>query len=377
MPVTPGKDPEPTEEKKGHLTVDKVTTSKTPEKGYNTGDTIEYKITVTNDGNLTITDITVTDELTGDEWQLESLAPGESKDYTTAYTVTEADVKAGEVLNVATAKGTSPDPENPEPPVKPGVDPEPTVNKKGHLTVNKVTTSKTPEGGYPVGSTVEYKITVINDGNLTITNVTVTDELTGDEWKLASLAPGESKEFTTSYKVTKADAEAGKVVNTATAKGTSPDPENPEVPSRDGTVPVPVAPVEPGTYTITYKLNGGIYDGSTKDIVEQYPEGTVISIHEAPTREGYVFDYWKGSAYQPGDKYTVTGDHVFVAQWKEAEKEKTTDDTDDDDSDGSKRSGGKSPRTGDDSQAGMWLLMLLLAAAGTLGTSVYRKKSRK
>ena len=70
-------------------------------------------------------------------------------------------------------------------------------------------------------------------------------------------------------------------------------------------------------FTITYKLNGGTYDGSTNDIVETYDAGTVISIHEAPVREGHTFTYWKGSEYQPGDKYTVTEDHTFEAQWKE------------------------------------------------------------
>ena len=77
-------------------------------------------------------------------------------------------------------------------------------------------------------------------------------------------------------------------------------------------------------------------------IVEIYSAGEVISIHEAPTREGYVFDYWKGSEYQPGDKYTVVEDHVFTAQWKKAAKP--------DDDDGKKdNSGGKrgSARTGD------------------------------
>ena len=42
----------------------------------------------------------------------------------------------------------------------------------------------------------------------------------------------------------------------------------------------------------------------------------VITIIDAPDRDGYTFTYWKGSSYQPGDKYTVTGDHTFTAQWK-------------------------------------------------------------
>lgn len=80
-------------------------------------------------------------------------------------------------------------------------------------------------------------------------------------------------------------------------------------------------PPDPMMYTITYVLNGGSYNGSTDNIVETYPAGTGILIHEAPTREGYTFDYWKGSAYQPGDVYTVTEDHTFVAQWKANDEE--------------------------------------------------------
>ena len=72
----------------------------------------------------------------------------------------------------------------------------------------------------------------------------------------------------------------------------------------------------PRTFKITYKLNGGTYDGKGDDIVETYPENTVISIHEAPVRDGYTFIYWLGSVYYPGDSYTVTEDHTFIAVWK-------------------------------------------------------------
>ena len=49
--------------------------------------------------------------------------------------MTEADVLAGEVVNVATAKGKSPDPKEPDVPVEPGKDPEPTV-REYRLTIN-------------------------------------------------------------------------------------------------------------------------------------------------------------------------------------------------------------------------------------------------
>ena len=74
---------------------------------------------------------------------------------------------------------------------------------------------------------------------------------------------------------------------------------------------------EEATYSITYNLNGGSYNNSTADIVETYKNGTVITIHEEPVREGYTFLYWKGSEYQPGDSYTVSEDHTFTAQWSE------------------------------------------------------------
>ena len=252
VPVTPGEDPEPTEDKNGHLTVEKVTTS-TPANGetYALGEEITYKITAKNDGNMTITDVTVSDELTGDEWTIASLAPGASEEFETSYTVTEKDILNGTVLNVATAKGTSPDPDKPEVPVTPGEDPEPTEDKNGHLTVEKVTTS-TPANGetYALGEEITYKITAKNDGNMTITDVTVSDELTGDEWTIASLAPGASEEFETSYTVTEKDILNGTVLNVATAKGTSPDPDKPEVPVTPGEDPEPTEDIQ-GSLAVT------------------------------------------------------------------------------------------------------------------------------
>ena len=69
-------------------------------------------------------------------------------------------------------------------------------------------------------------------------------------------------------------------------------------------------------FNITYDPNGGTLNGSTEPSVETHSYGEKITISPAPTREGYKFLYWKGSEYQPGDSYTVTEDHTFVAQWE-------------------------------------------------------------
>ena len=301
VPVQPGEDPEPTEEKKGHLTIEKVTTSE-PANGeaYALGETIEYTITVTNDGNLTITDITVTDELTDDEWTLASLAPEASETFTATYTVAEADILAGEVVNVATGKGTSPDPDQPDVPVQPGEDPEPTEDPNGHLTINKVTAGEPAhDEGYRMGETIEYTITVLNDGNLTITDITVTDELTGGAWTVASLAPGASETFTTSYVVTLADIQAGEVVNVATGAGSSPDPDQPNVPVTPGVDPEPTDDRFDVTIRVHYP------DGTTEDIkLDSVPYGETITL-TPPAIDGIVPD-----PDRPSVTVTVTGDTV-------------------------------------------------------------------
>lgn len=74
--------------------------------------------------------------------------------------------------------------------------------------------------------------------------------------------------------------------------------------------------LEEEVYTITYDLNGGNFDGSTEDIIGVYPDGTVITAHDAPVRKGYEFLYWKGSIIHPGDPFTITEDHTLVAQWR-------------------------------------------------------------
>ena len=215
----------PIEPKNGHLSLKKETTSRAGRSDgkYVLGETIAYRITATNDGNLTLTDVKVVDELTNEEWTVASLAPGKTETFTTRHVVTEADILAGEVLNVATATVKSPDDDKPNPPVDPGEDPEPTEGSKPGISVTK-TANRTR--GFRQGDTVRYTITVRNTGNLTLTGVNVTDSLVkfaGNKGKNITLAPGASAKLTYNYTVTAANVRAGRVVNTATAQGTAPN----------------------------------------------------------------------------------------------------------------------------------------------------------
>ena len=226
-----------------HLSVVKATTS-TPANGsaYQLGETIKYAVTVTNDGNLTANDVAVSDGLAGVQLaegqnaNVGTLAPGASATVNYVYTVTEADVLAGNVRNNATATGTPNGGGTRD--VTPGTTTDLTGPAAGHITVVK-TTASTPENGkaYQLGEKIVYSIHVVNDGNLTVSNVKVSDANADNfgEKVIESLAPGASEDFEATHTVTEADVLAGTVTNVATAKGTSPDPNAPEVPVTPGT----------------------------------------------------------------------------------------------------------------------------------------------
>lgn len=187
------------------------------------GDDITYTITVTNTGAVGLTNVLVEDSLEtarieggSNTYRINSLAAGASKNLTVTYTVLDSDIVAGNLTNVATAKV----PDGPE-------DQSEVKTPVSGLKVVKETTS-TPANGtaYALEEIIKYTITVTNIGNETLTDITVTDELTGDTWLILSLEPGETSVFTTSHEVTQDDILAGKVVNVATAK--TDDPNGPE-----------------------------------------------------------------------------------------------------------------------------------------------------
>ena len=325
VPVDPGHTDDDPEDKNGHLTVVKETTSTAPEGGYKLGDTVSYKITVKNDGNLTIKDITVTDKRTGLSETIASLAPGANKTFTTETKVTEADILSGHIINDATATGTSPDPDKPDVPVDPGHTDDDPEDKNGHLTIEKVTTSKAAaeDGKYALGEEITYKITVKNDGNLTITDITVEDELTGDKWNLDSLAPGATKEYEAKYTVTEADILEGEVVNVATGTGKSPDPDKPDVPVVPGEDPEPTEDPKPAivftktankasyqlgetvTYTFTVKNTGNL---------------TINDLSLVDNLAGIKLGALNKTSIAPGETATATATYVVTLANVEADR---------------------------------------------------------
>ena len=77
------------------------------------------------------------------------------------------------------------------------------------------------------------------------------------------------------------------------------------------------------TLYVTYKLNGGNYDGKTEDVVEEYKyyEGASFIVKEGPTMEGKEFAGWDLKGYVPGEEMPLVCDIELTATWKDEEPE--------------------------------------------------------
>ena len=192
------------------------------------GETISYSFTVTNDGNVTLTNVTLADTVGGvtiSGGPIASLAVGasDSTTFTGSYVLTQVDVDAGSFFNTATATGectaagcpvTDPDDHTETLPQDPSI----LLAKTGSFQ------DESGDGFAQVGETISYSFTVTNDGNVTLTNVTLADTVGGvtiSGGPIASLAVGasDSTTFTGSYVLTQVDVDAGSFFNTATATG--------------------------------------------------------------------------------------------------------------------------------------------------------------
>jgi uncharacterized repeat protein (TIGR01451 family) len=188
------------------------------------GDKITYSFAVRNTGNVTLGSITVTDARIGAvTCPTGPLAPGATATCTApSYTLTQADVDAGKVVNTAVGSGTSPK----------GVtatdDDTVTTTITQQPAVKLVKTAgpvvDTDGNGPDAGDTITYSFVVTNTGNVTLNPVTVTDQTVGAvTCPPGPLAPGASVTCTPkTHTLTQTDVDAGSVTGTATATGTAP-----------------------------------------------------------------------------------------------------------------------------------------------------------
>ncbi|MEJ6388822.1 DUF7507 domain-containing protein [Gymnodinialimonas ulvae] len=182
------------------------------------GQSITYEFEVQNTGNQTLTNVTVTDPLLpGLTCTVASLAPGANLICSENYTVTQADIDAGSVVNTATANATIPAGGSIS-----GTDGETVAMPAANPLIN-LAKSASPDPFGPLGGDVLYTFTVTNTGNVTLTNIVVTDPIDpGYSCPVPDLAPGQTNSSCTlSYTVTQPDVDAAQITNTATVNATA------------------------------------------------------------------------------------------------------------------------------------------------------------
>ena len=288
-----------------HLTIVKDAT----EESFNSvGDVIHYSITATNDGNTTLSNVTVTDanavNLVCVPANGSSLAPGASMDCTAEHTVTQADIDAGHYLNTACVSATDA--------TATCDDADVPSDQKPHLTIVK---DATEQSFSSVGDVIHYTITATNDGNTTLTNVNVTDPNAANlvcvpATPVSSLAPGASIECTADHTITQADIDAGHYLNTACVDATGATQACDDVDVSVATLTIQKTNNAPHqelelpdattaslptategstvTYTLTYTI--GEVDVTDATITDVLPAGVTYVNGSASSNDEFTFD---------------------------------------------------------------------------------------
>ncbi|MEU8329145.1 hypothetical protein [Micromonospora sp. NPDC048839] len=209
------------------------------------GQQVPFTFLVVNTGGLTLTGVTVNDTVLPPSERVllgpitcgpqdipngtVTLSPGASIQCRTTYTVTAEDFAGTALINVATATGTPP---FGPPPVSP---PSSLDIPIPHPEI-AITKAVTPSVVSAAGDTVTYQFVVTNTGNTSLSAVTVDETAfsgTGTPGAITcgtppvasgdvTLPAGGSTTCTSTYTVTAADIEAGRITNTAVAAGTPP-----------------------------------------------------------------------------------------------------------------------------------------------------------
>jgi uncharacterized repeat protein (TIGR01451 family)/LPXTG-motif cell wall-anchored protein len=214
------------------------------------GDTITYRYTLTNRGNVALEDVALTSDLLGDlTCAATTLAPSGTTVCTPKpYVVTEADEEAGTVTNTVSAGATGPNDvtvtAEPVTATTTTTVPAPRLTVAHHpvvpLDVNE-------SGRTDSGDTVRYGYSVTNAGNVPVSAVTVLGSVAGDVVCTDTvLSPDEQTECVAVelFTVDTDDERTGSVTDTVRAEGV--DPDAAQVVSDDDTavLPVPIPAVE-------------------------------------------------------------------------------------------------------------------------------------
>ncbi|WP_297815338.1 Ig-like domain-containing protein [uncultured Polaribacter sp.] len=187
------------------LTLEKTANATT----YSTvGEVIIYSYKIINSGNVTLDGpFSITDDKIAVADAIGSIAPGESLTVTQTYIITQADIDAGSITNVAsTSNGTTTSPTDTVT-ITADVNPALTLDKTANVTTYDT-----------VGDQIIYSYKVTNSGDVLISGpISITDDKITVSATIGTLSPGVSITVTQTYIITQADLDAGSITNVASA----------------------------------------------------------------------------------------------------------------------------------------------------------------
>ncbi len=291
---------------------------------YKLDETVTFDIEVKNIYNeaktITITEqdgVTLEDADEAGKLVIENVAPGETVTAKATYTITEADILAGTFVNTVKVEFSEGKPfENGD-----DVDVE---EPKAELKLEKTIVDRQVE--YKLGEAIKYQIVVSNTGNVTRSDVVVTDDMftrtgvaatilvngvqvqpEGNQLKLGDVLPNTQITITYSYQVTSADIQVGKVTNTATVTGDVPEgvtkPEDPTVTEE--------AETEDIRATLTVTKTSDVAEGETVGLNGKiHYTITVTNKGNVPYENVVVKDELAGAVILAGEGYTVNADNT-------------------------------------------------------------------
>jgi LPXTG-motif cell wall-anchored protein/uncharacterized repeat protein (TIGR01451 family) len=232
---------------------------------------IPFRFTIINTGNVTLDNVKVTDpRIANVSCPKASLPMGEQMTCEATYTTSQADLDAGQLVNRAAGHGDVP---AGAPQLKPVPSNEAIVPGEQRPGLSMVKSPDVDEVT-AVGQNVRYRFAVTNTGNTTLQNIAVTDaKVPRVACPTTVLAPGGSTTCTATYTVTRADIEAGRLTNVATATGSVPGrPPLPPVTSNQVEIRVTVPPT---TTTAQPGMRGPT--GTVPAAGTPAPDATVLS----------------------------------------------------------------------------------------------------
>jgi uncharacterized repeat protein (TIGR01451 family) len=274
------------------------------------GQVINYTMVATNDGNVTLHDVSISDPRLGALTcaQPVTLAPGATLTCTGNYAITQADLDAGSVNNTATTTGLGPQGQ----PVSATASKTVPAMQNPHISLTKSTTTTSYDH---VDQVINYTMVATNDGNVTLHDVSISDPklgtLTCTPAQPTTLAPAATLTCTGSHTATQADLDAGKYDNMATATGKGP---------QDQPVSAMASKSVPAVQRPSVSINKVTVDGATEGDGRNILIGETVTWKYTVTNTGNVTLYTVTVTDNPvvnidcdGGTTNTTTDHIIAS----------------------------------------------------------------